>query len=229
MPQIVAVIFDLDGTLVNSLEDISSSVNQVLKGLGCRPLSVEEYRPLVGWGLRKLVTSAAERSLTEKEEESAYQAVLNLYREFPVVYSSLYEGIPDMLASLSNGLTLGVLSNKEHLVAQAVVRKLLPTVPFREVWGARPGVPHKPDPTAVQDMIRGWGLRPEQTAFVGDSAVDMQTAVNAGCLPLGVAWGFRPREELESSGASEIFQSPGQLRSWLEENIILKKGEWHDN
>ena len=229
MPRIVAVIFDLDGTLVNSLEDISSSVNKVLEGLGCRPLSVEEYRPLVGWGLRKLVASAADRSLAEDEEEEAYQAVLNLYREFPVVYSSLYEGIPELLARFSNVLTLGVLSNKEHLVAQEVVRRLLPTVPFREVWGARPGVPHKPDPTAVLDMLQGWGLRPEQTACVGDSAVDMQTAVNAGCLPLGVSWGFRPREELQTSGAAEIFQTPRQLSAWLEENILLKKGESYDN
>ena len=223
MPQIVAVIFDLDGTLVNSLEDISASVNHVLQGLGCRSLSVEEYRPLVGWGLRQLVASAADRTLTEPEWDGAYQAVLNRYREFPVINSSLYEGIPELFKKMPHTLSLGILSNKEHQVAQAVVKTLMPTVPFRSVWGARPGVPHKPDPSALREMIHSWGLTPQQTAFVGDSGVDMQTAVNAGCLALGVAWGFRPREELENAGAKEIFHDPHHLSLWLEENILQKE------
>ena len=216
MAELQAVVFDLDGTLVDSLEDIAGAVNRVLTDLGRPCLSVEDYRPLVGWGLRQLVVSVTmEAPLAPDELEQAYQTVLKIYRAHPVVASRPYAGIADAVSAISKKFPVAVLSNKEDEVTKAVVSTLFPSIPFRSVQGARPGVPHKPDPRALLSLIADWGVPASATAFLGDSEVDVQTALSAGCVPLGAGWGFRSPEDLKAAGAVEVFSTPADFFKFI--------------
>jgi phosphoglycolate phosphatase len=207
-----AVIFDLDGTLADTLQDIAAAMDRVLRGAGLPPHTRDEYRLMIGHGLRNLVTQALpEGARGDEQVAGLLQAMLADYGEHCLVETRLYEGIAELLASLRDlAVPLAVLSNKGDELTRRIVEGLAPRV-FRVVAGAQTGVPLKPDAAAALRVAAGLRVAPATVALVGDSDVDMQTALAAGMIPVGVAWGLRGRDELVASGARVVLAQPLQL------------------
>jgi phosphoglycolate phosphatase len=215
-------LFDMDGTLVDSLADIGDSMNAVLEALGHPTHTLEAYRAFVGDGARALV----ERSLPASAEtddvraariDDALRRYKARYHTHLVVKSRPYDGVVAMLEALAaRGATLAVVTNKPHEAAVEIVAQLLPTVRFAEVCGQKDGIPHKPDPTGPLAIVRALGVAPGDAFFVGDTDTDMLTARNAGMVAVGVLWGFRDRAELERHGAQHIVEHPGEIVTLLE-------------
>lgn len=216
-PIFKALIFDLDGTLVDTIGDVAASMNAALSARGYPTLEVSEYRKLVGWGLRAL--ARATLPVTARDEatvEACYADALAAYIKKPAVLSVPYPGINELLAKLAErGLPCAVLSNKADPLVKAVVEAVLPGHAFRVLRGERPGVPHKPDPTSALEMAAALGAAPSEIVYLGDSGVDMKTAKSAGFFAVGAAWGFRDREELQRDGADAIIEHPLDLLTFL--------------
>ena len=175
------VIFDLDGTLLNTIADLAHSTNYALNKLGYPTHEIEKYNFMVGNGINKLF----ERALPEGEKTEEND-------------SRPYPGIPALLSYLqSAGIQIAVASNKYQAATEKLVAHYFPEIRFTAVFGQREGVNVKPDPTVVLDILKLANVRKEDVLYVGDSGVDMQTAANAGVTACGVTWGFRPRTELE--------------------------------
>ncbi len=211
-----AVLFDLDGTLTDTLADIAAAMNRALALHGLPPFPVDDYRYLVGDGAKKL----AERAVRGRLDLQA--AVLRDYQAYyethNLVATRPYDGVLELLQALdSRGLRLCVLSNKPDADTCQVVRHFFPGVPFADVRGQREGVPVKPDPTAALDVARKLDIPPEAFLYLGDTAVDMRCARAAGMRPIGVLWGFRTAEELTASGAEGLISRPMALL----DNFIL--------
>ncbi len=209
------VIFDLDGTLVDSLGDIAAAMNRSLAARGFPTHPVDAYRTFIGEGVAKL----AERALPPGKQEAkaallqAYQAdyALNLLET-----SAPYPGIPELLDALSTrGIPMAVLSNKPDAPTRRIVETLLGRWRFQAVAGERPGVPRKPDPAAALELARAMDVAASAVAFVGDTLVDVFTARAAGMRPLGVLWGFRA-QEVAASGVATV-QHPEDLLPLLAE------------
>lgn len=212
-----AVLFDLDGTLVDSLADIGESMNIVLEERGLPTHPVSSYRDFVGDG----VTVLTRRALPEdRRDEAMVEACVARMRE---VYGSHfddktrpYEGIPELLDRLvERDLRLAVLSNKPHDLTVALVQGLLGRWGFSPVFGEREGVPRKPDPAAALEVARLLGLGPDEILYLGDTPIDMATARAAGMKVLGVAWGFRSGAELQAAGADAIVETPADVLAHL--------------
>lgn len=194
------VIFDLDGTLLNTIADLANSTNYALKRCGFPIHGTEEYNFFVGNGINKLF----ERALPETERNETN--ILRIRQEFILHYdahnadySTPYPGIVPLLEELQQkGYLLAVASNKYQAATQKLVSHYFPQVRFSAVFGQREGIPVKPDPTIVQDILAQTGTHASKVLYVGDSGVDMQTAYHAGVTAAGVTWGFRPRTELEA-------------------------------
>jgi len=208
-----AVIFDLDGTLLDTLQDLADSANQVLASHDFPQHSVEKYRYFVGEGLRVLL----ERILPEEQRTDL---LINQFAgEFKEVYSHtwnvtscMYDGIAEMLNQLTDAdIQLAILSNKPHEFTKICVDQLLPDWHFEPLFGARSGVPKKPDPAGAVEIAGLLQLEPAKIMYLGDTATDMRTAVRAGMYPVGALWGFRTSSELEQSGAVRLIQRPEQL------------------
>lgn len=205
------VIFDLDGTLLNTIDDLADAGNHVCAAHGWPTHTVDEFKLMVGNGIPKLV----ERFAPEGLEETALAAALNEFSAYYDVHkadkTAPYAGIPETVAALKGaGVRMAVLSNKAHDLAGPVVEGYFPGV-FPVVQGALPGVPTKPDPTLLRQLMARLGALPETTLFVGDSNVDIRTGKNGGLTACGVLWGFRSRRELEAEGADYIVEDPEQL------------------
>lgn len=213
-----AVIFDLDGTLLATLDDIANSANLVLQRLGLPLHPLESYSRFVGEGVTMLFRRAIPQA--ESDERLVTRAVAlfrEIYDENWNVSSCPYVGIPELLSQLAGrNVSLAVLSNKPHVFTQKCIDEYLPDVPFDAVLGQREGIPCKPDPVAALEIAGQIGCTAGECIFLGDTATDMKTAVNAGMLPVGVLWGFRPREELEISGAARIIEQPLDLLQYFE-------------
>ncbi len=209
-----AAIFDLDGTLIDSLADLADSVNEMLAGRGFAEHTIDEYRYFVGNGSRKLIERALPQ---EKSADPAY--VDDAMAEYKECYARRllnktkpYDGIHEMLATLaSEGVPMGICTNKHQSAADAIVGKLFPEGLFTDVIGDRDGLPRKPDPKKVLMIAEHMGVKPEHVAYFGDTSVDMDTAHNAGFFPIGVLWGFRPKEELVEHGAGVLISTPLEL------------------
>ena len=194
------VIFDLDGTLLNTIADLAQSTNYALKELGYPTHEEDAYRFMVGNGINKLF----ERALPEGEKTEAN--VLRVRQKFVPYYdlhnadkSLPYPGIPELLADLqTQGIQLAVASNKYQAAAEKLIAHYFPSIHFIAVFGQREGIPTKPDPAVVHEILKIAAMASTDTLYVGDSGVDMQTAINAGVTSCGVTWGFRPRTELEA-------------------------------
>lgn len=207
---IQAVLFDLDGTLTNTLEDIAFAMNRALGLHGLPAHPVDAYRYMVGNGARVLAQRAVgERQDLAEQVQRDYQAY---YEKHNLLRTRPYEGIPALLSGLQGrGLKLCVFSNKPHADTCHVVAHFFPDVAFAVVRGQQEGVPVKPDPAGALLVARALGIPPEDFLYVGDTDVDMLCARKAGMHPVGAAWGFRGREELCQAGAEKILQSPVEL------------------
>jgi phosphoglycolate phosphatase len=209
------VIFDCDGTLVDTLQDIAAAMNQSLALNGFPPVPLEKYRDMVGWGIFRL----AELALPETARAAdVIQAVGNRAEQlmneqpFEESFSKPYPGIKELLAYLrSRKIAAAVLSNKPDSVLRRLMAELFPQHAFSAVCGLRPDVKPKPDPSSVWELLADIGVNPHEAVFMGDSEIDMETARNAGCYPLGVSWGFRSRQKLETAGAARIIDTPEEL------------------
>lgn len=211
-------IFDLDGTLLNTLPTIKYYLNQTLMAEGLREVSDDECRRYVGDGARVLLERALrDRGITEPEMvEALLQRYMKAYDSAPLYLTEPYEGIFELLDRLAaDGIRLGVVSNKPHNATVAVVRSFFGDR-FDAVRGAIEGVPLKPDPTAPLELLGELGGIPEQAAFVGDTAVDILTAKGMGAsLGVGVLWGFRDKAELDDAGANLTVKDTDELYSAL--------------
>ena len=214
-----AAIFDLDGTLIDSLADLGDSANEMLASYGFPTHTIEEYRYFVGNGSRKLI----ERCLPQDKANDA-SFVDEALARYKACYdknlthkTKCYAGIAVMLQTLQEkNIPLGICTNKHQSAADEVCQKLLAKHNFVEIIGDRPGLPRKPDPQKVLAIADKMGVKPAEVAYFGDTSVDMETARNAGFLPVGVTWGFRPREELVETGAKVLLDKPMELFEQLE-------------
>ena len=206
-----AAVFDLDGTLLNTLADLADSGNELLASYGMAPHPEPAFRYFVGNGSRKLM----ERILPGKSPEQIDEALGRykaIYEKHLTAKTTPYEGISETLSALKvRGVRMAVCTNKHISAAEALIRKYFPADTFDTFEGDRPGVPRKPDPAHVRIVLEKMGARPEETVYLGDSGVDMQTAVNAGALPVGVLWGFREKDELMENGAQILLSKPSEL------------------
>jgi phosphoglycolate phosphatase len=218
--KIEAVIFDLDGTLLDTLSDIADSTNNVLAKRGYPTHPVDDYRYFVGDGVKVLI----ERVLPAGERNPVLvdQCVMEMREEYARnwnVKSRPYAGVPALLTGLVElGLELAVLSNKPDDFTRKCVDALLPDVEFGVVVGQRAGVPQKPDPAGAVEVARRLDVRPQRIVLMGDSGIDMQTAVNAEMYPVGVLWGFRSGAELTENGARLLLARPEELLDFLNAN-----------
>lgn len=213
--EVKAVIFDLDGTLLDSVSDLAYFANIVLERHGFLTHPMEAYNQFAGYGAQELMRKAS--GLEDKER------INELYEEFKTLYeagvtrsSKLYEGIPAMLDRLeAANLPKNILSNKAHEPTLKCHEAFLSSWRFEKVFGMRDGIPRKPDPAAALEIAKHLEIKPDAILFVGDTRTDMETARAAGMIPLGVSWGFRGRGELEEYGAKTIVDSPLQIAEIL--------------
>ena len=214
---IQAVIFDLDGTLLDTLEDIADSTNSILAQRNFPLHDLAAYRRYVGDGLGMLV----ERALPEgKRTATTIDECVQAFRdEYAVNWNNKtkpYSGVVEMLDALTaRHLKLAVLSNKPDDFTKRCVREYLSPWPFDIVRGSNSTTPPKPDPTGAQQIAAHLKIKPSDTLFLGDSGVDMKTAISAGMFPVGALWGFKPKNELEHNGAQAFITHPKELLTLL--------------
>ncbi|MCY4042947.1 MAG: HAD family hydrolase [Candidatus Dadabacteria bacterium] len=212
-----AVIFDLDGTLVDSVADIAAAANSSLLALGFAGRDVDEYKFFIGGGAEEMIKKALPPDASPADVSACLEGFMASYREAFDVRTKLYDGMDKLLCSLSGrGVKLAVLSNKPHEMTSKIAVSLLSRWDFAEIVGHSERTPRKPDPAGAEGVCRRMGVAADKTALVGDSAVDMETAVAAGMLPVGVLWGFRGRDELVRSGARHVIGRPEELEGVLE-------------
>ena len=208
------VIFDLDGTLLDTIEDLSDSMNAVLEEKGLPVHPVNSYKIFVGDGVEVLV----ERALPEKYRmdklflEDCVEKMRFIYNKNSRNKTKPYKGIPELLNELKKkGYRMGILSNKPDDATQSVVQHYFEPGLFDSVIGRKPEYPKKPAPDGALKVMRDLGLSPEEVFYLGDTSTDMQTAVGAGFFPAGALWGFRGAEELIEHGARAIFKNPADI------------------
>jgi phosphoglycolate phosphatase len=213
-----AVIFDLDGTLLDTLADLSVSLNTVLERHGHPTHSLDECRKLVGFGMQMLVWSALpEHARDEALIEPLLEEMKGVYAGQWNVQSKPYDGIGRLLDALdAMGLKKAILSNKPDHFTKLCADELLAPWSFEVVMGHHEGIAHKPDPQGALLVAGMLGVEPASILYVGDSGIDMMTAVAAGMYPLGVLWGFRPEDELRSTGAGKLVEAPDEIIAFLE-------------
>ena len=211
------VIFDLDGTLLNTIGDLAVSCNAVLAMRGLPQHSYEDYCGFVGNGIMRLVERALPEPLrTEFTVSAVRRDFIDYYTANIDTYTRPYEGIPELVAELSKrGVALAVASNKFQAGTEKLIRRFFPDTEFAAVLGQRPDVPLKPDPAVVNEIVEVTGTAREDILYVGDSAVDMQTARAAGVRGVGCSWGFRSREELEAETPHAIIDRPEEILKLL--------------
>jgi phosphoglycolate phosphatase len=212
------ILFDLDGTLLDTLADLSDAMNRVLEQKGFPLHSKDDYRHYVGNGALMLVKRALPKNRCDHVTlRSCLDAFLREYGGNWMVRTRPYKGVAEMLDVLTKrDLKMAVLSNKPDEITNKSVSELLSKWTFDAVIGQRDGVPLKPDPTAALEIAEQLGMLPAEFVYLGDSMVDMQTAVAAGMFPVGALWGFRSRAELVEGGAQALIKKPTDLLRVLE-------------
>ena len=206
------VIFDLDGTLVNSLEDIADAMNSVLQDLDYPTHGYEDYQYFIGSGLRNLVSKSLPATHNdEKQIDSSYNLMIEAYRDNCTHKTKSYDGIVQLLDHLiSRNIKLSVFSNKSDALTKEITAALFPNY-FDPVVGLSIESLKKPNPFEALEISKSLGLKAEEMIFVGDSGIDMQTATNANMFAVGVLWGYRPEEELIANGAKHLLSNPLDL------------------
>lgn len=210
-----AVIFDLDGTLVDSLGDIADAANHALAQLGLPGHAEADYARFVGEGVDRLVEKVLGAGAEHRRAE-----LMAIFRPYYAAHmldrSRPFPGIPELVAALlARGVRLAVLSNKPELATQRMVAALFPAAPFVIVAGDVPHLPRKPDPGRALTIAAELRVPPARCLFVGDTRIDVATALAAGMVPIGVSWGFRPAAELTEAGARVVIDRASELLAWL--------------
>lgn len=215
-----AVLFDLDGTLLDTLADIARSANEVLEEQGFPAHPLDAYRQFIGDGVGNLFRRAFPEGAPRDDPDLVARCVEGFRETYGRgwnVATRPFPGIPELLDGLvTRSLGMAVLSNKPHTFAVQCVNELLPRWPFRVVLGDREGFARKPDPGGALRIATQLDVAPEQMVYLGDSSIDMTTAHRAGMIPIGVAWGFRSVDELQASGAVRIITHPLELLRFLD-------------
>lgn len=217
---IKAVVFDLDGTLLDTIPDIAGSLNRALAACGLPVHPVRVCEKFVGGGIREAVRKAAPENTPVEILDKVLAVYLADYPEHCTDTTRCYPGVPQLLAGLEEvGLVLGVLSNKTEAPTRRIIETLLPGVHFRCVFGRVDGRPLKPDPAAAAPVLEALGLLPSEIAYVGDSGTDMQFAHAAGMTAAAAPWGYRSKEELVEMGADLVPDRPEELLALLAAKI----------
>ncbi|VAW41574.1 Phosphoglycolate phosphatase [hydrothermal vent metagenome] len=211
------VIFDLDGTLLDTLEDLAFAANSTLAAFGFPQHQTADYRYFVGEGLNILMRRIIPPSAVSGEMvQNCMKKFSEIYKECWNIHTVPYRGVPEMIAGLSAaGVKLAVLSNKPHAFTQICVKSFFPNHPFLYVYGQRDGIAKKPDPAGALELAARMKLSVDNILYVGDTATDMQTGNRAGMKTIGVEWGFRDREELEKNKAWKIAAAPAEIVSYV--------------
>ena len=211
------IIFDLDGTLLNTIGDLAVGCDHMLSLRGLPTHSYEEYCTFVGNGIMRLVERALPEELrTEEYVKAARRDFVEFYIDNIDNHTVPYEGMVELVEQLqTKGAKLAVASNKFQAGTEKLIRKFFPTIEWVEICGNREGVPLKPDTALVDMIIEKAGVERKNCTMVGDSAVDIQTARNAAIRSVGVSWGFRSREELKQAGADHIADTVEELTTLL--------------
>jgi len=212
-PAFKAVVFDLDGTLLNTLDDLTDAANTVLAMRGFPARTKDEMRFFVGDGIAMLCRRILPEAAVSDEAVAACVA------DFRTVYGKIwnaktrpYDGICEMLGELSRmGLMLAILSNKPDANTKETVAYFFPDTGWKMVLGEREGTPKKPHPAGAVEIAQALGISPSQTLYLGDTSIDMKTARAAGMHPVGALWGFRPESELVASGAADLARTPSDV------------------
>ena len=213
-----AIIFDLDGTLLDTVETIAYYGNKALKKFGFCDIESEKYKYLAGNGAKNLVKGMLETVQEYDEEifEKVFEYYSKEYNKDTLYKTEVYDGINELLSNAKKaGMKLAVLSNKPHDATVDVLGKFFDDNTFDFKFGAREGVPLKPDPTAAVMLAEMLGVKEKECLYVGDTDVDMKTGKNAGFYTIGVLWGFRDRKELEENGADTIASHPSEILKLL--------------
>ena len=213
------VIFDCDGTLLDTLGDIARAMNKALSFHGFPVFPQSQYRDMVGWGIYRLAELVLPQDArTENNIKTLGDCAARFMKDEKENLTIPYPGISETLLKLSNiklphlkKIFLAVLSKKPDIVLRQVISNFFPQINFDAVYGMRPGMAPKPEPEITWEMLAEINCLPQDTIFAGDSEIDIETARNAGCFPLGVSWGFRPRKILEEAGAARIIDRPDEL------------------
>jgi phosphoglycolate phosphatase len=217
MMEYKAVLFDLDGTLIDTVDDIGDAVNRVLSNRKFPTHSISTYRLFIGEGVKMLFT----RALPEEDRNqdlitACLKEFIEDYRCSYNVKTKLYDGVPELLDMLKlRGLKLAILSNKPHPITKDCVAFFLSKWDFKVVLGQQDSIPRKPDPQGALEVAQRLKILPSQFIYLGDTATDMKTAVSAGMFPVGVLWGFRSLEELMENGARVVIDEPIQLMDFI--------------
>lgn len=212
------VIFDLDGTLLDTIGDLAAACDAALERNGLPGHTLAEYRRFVGNGILRLVERAIPVPLRTPERVAAVRAdFIPYYTAHIDLHTRPYPGIPELLDELAGrGTALAVASNKYQQGTEKLIRRFFPDIPFLVVRGQRPGIPLKPDPAVVDEIRTLTGFAARETLLVGDSAVDVETARRGGVRSVGVTWGFRPREELVAASPDRLVDTPAGVLTALE-------------
>lgn len=211
------VIFDMDGTILDTLEDLKNCINYALEICGYPTRTTNEVRMFVGNGLQKLVERAVPEGTTQEEKEDVFEKLKSYYKEHCTDNTKAYEGILDLLLSLRrDGYMTAVVSNKADFAVQELVRDYFDGL-FDYAVGEREDVRKKPAPDAVNAILSKCGLNPDEAIYIGDSDVDIETAKNAHMDCISVLWGFRDHTFLEQHGASVYAEKPEDILSLLAE------------
>ena len=215
-----AILFDLDGTLADTLEDIRFAINHVLKEVNCREINEEECRSVVGRGLRNAIRGAlwfSNVAYENDEIEILYYDLMVCYSDHPCDATKPYDGITDMLLRLkAKGYILGVLSNKSDELVIKIIDKIFPPSLFSYVHGMRENIPPKPDPYGILEFASIYKLKENDILYIGDSEVDYETINNLkGLEGAIVTWGFRSKEMLTEAGVSPLIDNINELEEYL--------------
>ena len=213
MKKYKGIIFDLDGTLLDTIQDLADSVNFVLLTLNYPKHTYEEYKLKIGKGFKNLIeVSLPENCRKEEIINHALHMFLGIYDKMYMNKTKPYEGISDMLEQIQKKeVKIGVNSNKRTDYSNILIQKNFPNIDFTQIYGERSGVPKKPDPSAALEIAKQMGYKPEEILYIGDSKTDMQTGENAGMDTVGVLWGFRDKAELVQFRATYIAENPEQI------------------
>lgn len=211
------VIFDLDGTLLNTIADLAHAANHALRECGYPTHDVGSYPTYVGNGVGRLLERVLPPDARQKETVERLRAVFMQYYDRHLFdYTEPYPGIPDLLHELAaKGLKLAVASNKYQSATSRLIARFFPRLPFEAVHGMRPGIPAKPDPSIVFNVLTDCPTPKHRVLYVGDSGVDMETARRACVESVGVTWGFRPVTELRSFLAEHIVNKPDEILQYI--------------